>query len=352
MGHLFADHGQGGSRAASPASLRPRPSVQRTSVAQRTPVALLALQRSAGNAATSQVIVQRQPGGGAHLTSSTRDETLTAFATSSAELTAAHQEALTRIAAELNAQPLVLGGFVTLVGSADRRGKAGENQALGQRRADAARVYLQALVTDESTAQQIRAYSLGAPTEGPVGDVPSLRKVEITITRRSYDLGLPDGVLSEPSTSGPSPAAKPSSFGGPSRSVPDLLRLPPSVVATADQRQSHLPDWFWRQLPARPPEPSAISQVSRFLNETLRTRDLARVGGAVAGAFGFNRAQVQRLLDDAFQDGGESAVKELLNTMIRGVAGSPSGRPSSPYGPPVEPIPFPSPQLQLPPIRF
>jgi hypothetical protein len=243
----------------------------------------------------------------------------------------------------LNAQPLVFGGFVTLVGFADRRGDVGEKQALGQRRADAVRDYLQQLVTDEATKEQIRAYSLGAPREGPAGDVPSLRKVEITITRRSYNLGLPTLTPSLPT---PTPSL-PGPSSTPSLSVPDILRLPPPPIPSPE-----LPDWFWHQLPPRPPDPSVFSQISRWLNETLHTRDLSRVAASVAGALGLNRAQVRRLLGDAFQSGGEAAVKELLNAMIRGAAGSPSSPPSSPYGPPVEPIPFPTPQLQLPEIPF
>jgi outer membrane protein OmpA-like peptidoglycan-associated protein len=313
---------------------------------------LLALQRTAGNASVNRLVIQRQPlgggtgfgagsAGGAPITSATTIETLSGFATGSAILLPAHQETLNRIAAELNAQPLLSGGFVTLVGFADRRGDAGENQALGQRRAEAVRDYLQRLVTDETSRQQIRAYSLGAPAEGPDGDVPSLRKVEISITRRTYHLGLPT-----PTPSLPGPSDRPP------LSVPDLLRPPPSAVPTPDPRHPQLPDWFWRELPPRPPDPSVISQISRWLNQTLRTRDLAQVAASVAGAFGFNRAQVRRLLEQAFQNGGEAAVKELLNAMIRGAAGPPSRPPSSPYGPPIEPIPFPTPQLQLPPIRF
>ena len=341
--HLSVYQVPGEAHAASPAALR------RVSARQRMPDALLALQRTAGNAAVNRLMIQRQSLGGggglggndAQITSSTTTETLTGFATSSADLTPEHKQGLTRIAADLNAQSLVLGGFVTLVGFADRRGDAGENQALGQRRADAVRDHLQQLITDEATKQQVRAYSLGAPREGPGGDAPSLRKVEITITRRSYNLGLPTPTPSLPGLS-----------GAPAPSVPDILRLPPPPIPRPDPRHPQLPDWFWRQLPPRPPEPLVISQVSRWFNETLHTRDLARVAASVVGAFGFNQAQVRRLLEDAFQNGGESAVKELLNAMIRGAAGPPSSPPSSPYGPPGEPTPFPTPQLKLPPIRF
>jgi OmpA family len=84
----------------------------------------------------------------------------------------------------------MFGSYVTLVGFADRRGDAGENHALGQRRADAVRDYLRSLVTSVDTKREIRAYSLGAPTEGPVVDDPLLRKVEIRTTRRGYQLGL------------------------------------------------------------------------------------------------------------------------------------------------------------------
>lgn len=320
------------------------------------PDTLLALQRSAGNASVCRLMVQRQSltdggivglgnstvdAGGAGMTSSTVTETLTGFATGSAELTPAHQEALTRIAEDLNAHPLIFGGFVTLVGFADRRGPADENRALGQRRADAVRDYLQQLVTDDTTRQEIRAYSLGEPAHGPETDDPSLRKVEITVTRRGYRLGLP------------APAPAPS--GAPdmrSASLPDLLRLPPPRLPEPDPRHPQLPDWFWRELPPRPPEPSVISQISRWLNESLRTDDLAQIAAGVAGVFGFDETRVRRLLRDAFRRGGEAAVKELLNQMIRSIVGPPSNPPSSPYGPAAEPIPFPSPQLSLPPIPF
>jgi outer membrane protein OmpA-like peptidoglycan-associated protein len=321
---------------------------------QGMPEALMALQGTAGNAAVNRLMIQRQAldggedpdaGGGLGsaapqiMDSSSTMETLDAFATNSAELTPAHRETLDRIAADLNAQPLVFGGYVTLMGYADRRGDPGKNQDLGQRRADAVREYLQQQVTDEDTRQQIRAYSMGAPAEGPVADDPSLRKVEISITRRSYHMPLPTPPLPWPS-------------GGPSVSLPDIFRVPPSQIPMPDPRYPQLPDWFWRELPPRPPDPSAISQISRWLNESLHTHDIARVAADVAGVFGFDRAQVQRTLDDAFQSGGEAAVKEILNQMIQAAAGPPSSPPSSPYGPPVEPIPFPTPQLQLPPIPF
>ncbi|HVQ95794.1 MAG TPA: OmpA family protein [Mycobacteriales bacterium] len=342
MAHLAGYQSPGETHAAPAAAPRQRRG-------RHGPEAVLALQRAAGNASVNRLMVQRQSigagggpgGGGGHFTSSASTETLTGFATGSAELTPEHQQVLDRIAADLNAQPLTFGGYLTLTGSADRRGDPGENQALGQRRADAVRDYLLGLVTDATTRQEIRAYSLGAPAAGPVADDPSMRKVEITITRRGYDLGLPDLTLRPPGE----PAA-------PAPAGPDIFHLPPGSIPVPDPGHPQLPDWFWRELPPRPVEPSVISQISRWLNETLHTRDLARVAASIAGAFGFDRAQVQRLLDDAFQNGGETAVKELLNQMIRGAAGPPSGRPSSPYGPPVEPIPFPSPQLQLPPIRF
>lgn len=352
MGHRYAPRGTDRTRANS-ATTAVAPA--RATDGRYAPDRLLALQRSAGNASVSRLMVQRQsldgdlslsgagPAAetGAGITSSTTTETLTGFATGSADLTPAHQETLARIADDLNAHPLIFGGYLTLVGFADRRGEAGENQALGQRRADSVRDYLRQLVTDETTRQEIRAYSLGEPTTGPESDDPGLRKVEITITRRSYRLGLPT----------PTPTL-PGSSGAPSISLPDLLRLPPPRIPEPDPRHPQLPDWFWRELPPRPAEPSVISQISRWLNETLHTRDLARVAASVAGALGFDEAQIRRMLDDAFQSGGEAAVKELLNQMIRGAAGAPSSPPSSPYGPAGEPIPFPSPQLQTPSIPF
>jgi outer membrane protein OmpA-like peptidoglycan-associated protein len=317
-----------------------QPAPARAAAGRRAQDAILALQRTAGNGSVNRLMVQRQTlgggapgdrpgGGGAGFTSSTSTETLTGFGTSSADLTPEHQATLDRLAGDLNAQPLVFGGFVTLVGFADRRGDEGENQALGQRRAYSVRDYLQGLVTDDETRQQIRAYSLGAPREGAVADDPSLRKVEITITRRSYDLGLP--------------GLTPPGLTPPGSGTPDIWHLPPGQIPTPDSGHPQLPDWFWRQLPPRPADPSFISQLSRWLNETLRTSDLARIGASIAGGFGFNQAQVRRMLEDAFQSGGESAVKELLNSIIRAAAGPPTRAAVQPVRAAGQPDPVPEP---------
>jgi outer membrane protein OmpA-like peptidoglycan-associated protein len=270
--------------------------------------------------------------------------TLSGFATGSAELTPEHQAALAGLAADVNTHPLILGGFITLTGYADRRGNDADNQALGQRRADAVRDYLQSLVTDDQTRQAIRAYSLGAPADGPAGDQPALRKVELSITRRTYNVDL--GVHPTPPVTGTPPV-----------SVTDLLQplpytaLPPEQHLPGPRREeTHLPDWFWHELPPRPPEPSLLNQVSRWLNQTLHTHEIAGVAADVAHAFGFDRARVQHMLDEAFQSGGEAALKALLRQAIEAAAGPPSSAPASPTGPNVNPIPFPTPQAQTPEI--
>jgi outer membrane protein OmpA-like peptidoglycan-associated protein len=122
VGHLSAYQGPAEANAASPAAST------RASNSQRMPDALLALQRTAGNAAVNRLMIQRQSlggsgglgGGGAQLTSSTTTETLTGFATSSTDLTPAHQETLARIAAERRSfsepltEPLMLAGHVRI----------------------------------------------------------------------------------------------------------------------------------------------------------------------------------------------------------------------------------------------
>ncbi len=263
-------------------------------------------------------------------TSSSTDEALTGFATGSAELTAEHRAVLARIAADLNTSPLILGGFVTLTGFADRRGDEAANRELGQLRAEAARDYLCQLVADEETRQQIRAYSLGEPADGPEGDIPSLRKVEITITRRSYDVGL-----------GTRPTAPESADAH--MSAAEILRLP---LPHEDPTHWQPPEWFWRELPQRPADPPFITQLSRWLNRSLHTTDLARLGADMAHAFGLNRDQVRHMLNEAFEHGGEALVRALLNEAIQRVAGSPSSPPDSPTGPAVTPRPFPTPQVR------
>jgi outer membrane protein OmpA-like peptidoglycan-associated protein len=260
------------------------------------------------------------------ISSASTDSSLTGFATGSAVLTAEHQTILAGIAADLNANPLIFGSYVTLTGYADRRGDPAANQELGQRRADAVRAYLLQLLTDDETRQQIRAYSLGAPTDGPAGDVPALRKVEIEITRRTYNANL-------------GPSLTPPGAGTPAQSTPELdLNLPAGYgISPPNPNQPSLPDWFWQELPKHPADPPFVTQLSHWLNQTLQTHDLARIGGQIAGHFHMDSAQVTRMLDDAFQKAGEEGVKATLRAVIQGIAGPPAHAPDSPTGPPGTP---------------
>jgi outer membrane protein OmpA-like peptidoglycan-associated protein len=270
--------------------------------------------------------------GGPGPRSASTAQSLTGFETNSAALTVEHVTVIEEIAADLNAHPLVFGGFVTLTGFADRRGEEAANRDLGQQRADAVRERLQSLVTDEETRTQIRAYSLGEPTEGPVADDPDLRRVDVTITRREYHVDL--------GTNHPTPEVG----GAPHVTLPEGPRVPVPIPGPEDE--FHLPDWFWQELPPRPPDPPLITQLSTWLNRSLHTSDLANVGADIAAAFGMDRDRVRHMLRDAFQHGGEAAIRALINEAIQRTAGSPSRRPSSPTGPDVEPIPFPTPQVR------
>lgn len=278
-----------------------------------------------------------QSPGSPGVTTASTDDSLTAFATGSADLTDEHRTVLARIADDLNAHPLHFGGFVTLTGSADRRGDAAANQELGRRRAEAVRDCLQQLITDDDTRQAIRAYSLGAPGDGPVTDDPSLRKVDIRITRRDPVIDV--GPHATPQL--PTPST-------PDTTLPGLLNLPPQPIPQPDPAHPAFPDWFWRELPKRPADPSFVTQASDWLNELIDSHAIARIGGGIAGAFGLDRAKVTKALDDAFRSAGEAAVKEMIRQLIQHVAGPPGAAPSSPTGPAVNPVPFPSPQAQTP----
>jgi outer membrane protein OmpA-like peptidoglycan-associated protein len=295
--------------------------------------------------AANQAAGLQLPTGGLHQTanpnvsSTSTDNELTGFATGSAVLTAEHQTILARIAADLNQNPLTFGGYVTLTGYADRRGEAAANQTLGQQRADAVQAYLVQLLTDDETKQQVHAYSLGAPTEGPIADDPQLRKVEVEITRRTYNAHLGPG-LTPPGTVTPTPTPQ----GG----LPPNLRLPPDYGQPPDDpNHPNLPDWFWKELPKRPADPPFATQLSRWLNQSLHTHDLARIGGEIAGHLGMDSTKVTHMLDDAFQKGGEAGVKAVIKAVVEGVAGPPAHAPDNPTGPNVNPVPTPQ-QVQTP----
>jgi len=166
---------------------------------------------------------------------------------------------------------------------------------------------------------------MGAPTDGPPGDVPALRKVEVEITRRTYNVHLGPGLTP------PGVPAQSTSDGRP----PVDLRLPPGYgQPPLDPNQINLPDWFWKDLPKRPADPPFATQLSRWLNQSLHTHDLARIGGEIAGHLGMDSGRVTHMLDDAFQKGGEEGVKAVLKAVIQGVAGQPAHAPDNPTGPP------------------
>lgn len=258
-------------------------------------------------------------------------ETLDGFGTNSHELTPAHEKALQRVADDLAAQPLGPGGFVTLTGSADRRGTTADNHALGQRRADAALKYLLELVTDDAIKQEIRAYSIGEPDEGPEQDDPSLRKVEVTIHRREHRVEL--------KRTPPDPIRR----DKPIDSTPEILK-PGMRVKTPrepdpDPRHPTWPDWFWHLIVTKPVPPSFISELSAFLNKAFTTHDIATLVAKIAGRFGLSatdQARLRNFLDEKFQEAGEEGIKKALGELIEGMAGAPTNAPHSQYGPAVD----------------
>ncbi len=253
------------------------------------------------------------------LKSASTADALTGFETGLADLLPEHMAILDGIVEDLNAHPLN-GGYVTLSGTADRRGDTTKNQALGQQRADVVRDYLVQRIEDEETKQAIRAYSLGAPDDGPQGDQPDLRKVDIAIIRRSLQLPRPD--------------------------IDPKVKLPAPKLEENPQH-TKWPDWFWTQLPSRPPNPTFLHELSALLNQTFGTHSISKAAAHIAGALGFKPADVERILDEAFQSGGEDAFKALLEKLFKKL-NTPS--PQTPGGP--NPIPFPSTDVDGPTIRF
>ena len=261
-------------------------------------------------------------------------EALTGFETGLADLLPEHMEILDGIAADLNAHPLN-GGYVTLSGSADRRGDPEKNKALGQQRADVVRDYLVQRIDDDETRQEIRAYSIGAPDDGPQGDQPDLRRVDIAVSRRTLELPKPHPT--DPLPQGPLPSSE----------LDPKFNLPPRKREPDDPGHPKWPDWFWTQLPPRPQQPSFLHELSAWLNEALGTHDLARIGGRIAGVFHFDPDEVTRILDKAFQDGGEDAVKSLLEKLFRQLNTTSPQAPGLP-----DPTPFPDPDGKTPKIKF
>jgi outer membrane protein OmpA-like peptidoglycan-associated protein len=272
--------------------------------------------------------------GGPGLRTASTAEALTGFETGLADLLPEHMAILDALAADLNAHPLN-GGYVTLSGGADRRGDPAANKALGLQRAEVVRDYLLRRVDDEETRQEIRAYSIGAPEDGPLGDQPDLRRVDIAVARRTIDLPKPHPT--DPLPRGPLP----------STDLDPIFKLPPQKPGPEDPRHPTWPDWFWTQLPPRPAQPGFLHELSEWLNKALGTHDLARIGGRIASVLGFDADEVTRALDEAFQSGGEEGVKALLEKLFRQL-NTPS--PQAPGRP--DPIPFPDPDGKTPEIRF
>lgn len=339
--------------------------VQRSaSIAQKAQLqyqesAAMQLQRKVGNQSVLNMsnMLQRQTDsnqpGSYTLSLPFTSYTLDAFATDSAELTSAHMEILKKTADDLNSNPLVTGGFVTVTGEADKRGTDEHNKVLGQKRADAVASKLKELVKDETTKGQIRAYSLGEPAVGPEGDVPELRKVTITIDRTKSklpSLGTPQ--LTPPSL--PNPAEKKKvPYGSGSildQYTPDILK-PRIPIPFPSEDKTKLPPWFWKQLPPAPKKKEILNQISDFLTEKLGRKDIARLGAAIASKFGADQAEVEKSLNDAMVSGGEEGIKQLLKKMIEGLAGNPVEPQQSPYGPATQEKPTP-PIINSPSIPF
>lgn len=295
----------------------------------------------------------QEPTPGASLTPAgprmtTTSEVLKGFATDSAELTPEHKATIQKIADDLNQSPLVLGGFVSIVGETDKRGTEDYNQALGQKRADAVRDELVGLVTDEETRSQIRAHSLGEPAEGPTKDDPELRRVTITVTRRTLDLGPP----------APTPSITPQTLPPVSPGISPITRdivFPPATPTLPGPRRPpppNFPPWMWQKIQtAPPPPPDFLNQLSQWITGSLKRADIARVAARLASTFGLDENETRKALDDAMVKGGEEGLKQVLKAILQGVAGQPSTPPPNPTGPPLQERPMPG-TLSGPPIPF
>lgn len=270
------------------------------------------------------------PPGGSLTTSSTTYE-LTAFGTDSAELTDEHEVILRLLADDLNANPLVMHGFISIWGFADRRGTDPHNRELGQQRADAVRSRLRELVTDEDTRQQMSARSIGEGLTDREGDAPEFRKVDITVVRRTLRAGL----FSPPADTGPLRPVPPIST-----ELPEEFRVPTStVIGPVAPGSSTLPPWFWQTI-APPNRPRVdLRSLSAALTDGLRqplaggTADLAERLAGVAG-IDVDRGDIRRSLDDAMISGGEAGLRKLLELMIFSIAGQPTPAQPDPFGPP------------------
>lgn len=256
---------------------------------------------------------------------------LTGFATDSATLTNTHQIILQQLAQELNERPLTLGGFVTIWGFADSRGREGHNRQLGQRRADVAKTYLEQQVNDAETRRNIRAYSMGEGMVERQGDIPEERKVEITITRREFQSGIlsPGGLRN--------PTAPPQTRFQPRIGPDPGFRVPLTGFPQRGPVRQSIPPWLLRNITPYQRSPITLRRLSEVLTDGLRqpiaggTAPLAR---RLAGIVGINASEeeIRRSLDDAMISGGEAALKALLKMMITSIAGQPTPQLVDPFG--------------------
>lgn len=252
------------------------------------------------------------------LKSASTADALRGFETGLADLLPEHVEILDGIAAELNAHPLN-GGYVTLTGTADRRGDPAANKALGQQRADVVRDYLVRRIEDVETQQAIKAYSLGALDDGMPGDQPDLRRVDIAITRRTLQL--------------PAPHPTDTLQQGQHYTLPK---------STLTQTPWPAPPFSWVVVPQLPPSKDAWTQLNEWLDRRVfDTDDLERLGGDIAGVFGQDRTAVRNKLDEAFRSGKEAAVKAVVKAFVDWLAGALRTPPPGPAQGPPDPIPLP-----------
>jgi hypothetical protein len=91
-------------------------------------------------------------------------------------------------------------------------------------------------------------------------------------------------------------------------------------------------------LPPRPESPSFVFQLSRFLNEGLRTDALAGLGGRLAGRVGFDETNARHGIQSGLQSAGEAGIKKALESIIYGVFGQPTAPPANQFGPALQPL--------------
>lgn len=117
------------------------------------------------------------------------------FRTNSADLLDEHKQLIREIAAVLNEDP---SASATILGFADSRGTEQYNFALGQRRADSARLHLASLLQGDGEVERLYTSSVGESECEEGGNSPNSRKVEIRVTRQEMGIGLFDQSASVP----------------------------------------------------------------------------------------------------------------------------------------------------------